>query len=82
MHPTSVCISVCAVADDSPTRDETGLAAEGVCSIEILMYVLFVNVFTAVEELWEGFETAKGLPWLAFHGFLMQLSSVRKASIR
>ena len=25
--------------------------------------ILFMNVFTAVEELWEGFETAKGLPW-------------------
>ena len=53
---------VCAVADDSPTSNETGLAAEGVCSIGILMCVLFVNVFATVEELWEGFETAKGLP--------------------
>ena len=33
------CIAVCAVADDSPISDETGLAAEGVCSIGILMRV-------------------------------------------
>ena len=26
-----VCISVCAVADDSPVNDEIGPAAEGVC---------------------------------------------------
>jgi len=45
---SSVYISVCAVADDSPTSDETVSAAEGVCSIGILIYVLFVNVFTAV----------------------------------
>ena len=38
------------------------LAAEGVCSIGILRCVLFVNVFTAVEELWEVFDTAKCLP--------------------
>ena len=61
-------VSVCAIADDSPVSDATSLAAEGVCNIWILMCVLFVNVFTAVEELWEGFETAKGLPWVAFHG--------------
>ena len=31
------------------------------------MCVLIVNVFTAVDELWEeGFETAKGLPLLPF----------------
>ena len=60
-------------ADDSPIRDETGPAAQGVCSIGILMCVLFVNVLIAVEELWEGFETAKGLPWVAFHGCIMQL---------
>jgi len=35
--------------------------------------VLFVNIFPAMEELWEGFETAKGLPWVAFHGCSMQL---------
>ena len=46
-----VCIAVCAVADDSPKSDETGLATEGVCSIGILMCVLFVDVFIAVEEL-------------------------------
>ena len=68
-----VCISVGAVADDSPTSDETGPAAEWVCSIGILMCVLFVNVFIAVEELWEGFETAKGLPSVAFLGCFMQL---------
>ena len=53
-----VCISVCAVTDDSPISDETGPAAEGVCIIGILTCVLFVNVFIAVEELWEGFDTA------------------------
>ena len=58
-----VCIAVCAVADDSPISNETGPAAEGVCSIGILMCVQCVNVFTAVEEIWEGFQTAKGLPW-------------------
>ena len=31
----------------------------------IVTYVLLANVFTAVEELWEGFETEKGLPWEA-----------------
>ena len=64
-----VCISVCAVTD-SPTSDETGLAAEEVCSIGIPIYVQFVNFFTAVEELWKGFETAKALPWVAFLGCL------------
>ena len=48
---TLVCISVCTVADDLPTSDETGPVAEGVCSIGILMCVLCVNVFTVVEEL-------------------------------
>ena len=38
-----VCVSDYAVADDSPISDETSLAAEGVCSIGILMYVLLVN---------------------------------------
>ena len=56
-----VCIAVCAVTDDSPKWDETGPVAEGVCSIGILMCVLFVNVFIVVEELWEGFETAQAL---------------------
>ena len=67
-----VCIDVCAVTD-SQTSNETGLVAEGVCSIGILTCVLFVNVFTDVEELREGFETGKGLPWVAFHGCIMQL---------
>ena len=53
-----VCITVCAIADDSLISDETGPVAEGVCSIGILMCVLCVNVFIVVEELWEGFETA------------------------
>ena len=43
------------------------------------MRVLFVNVFTAVEELWEAFETGKGLPWVAFHDCFVQLSSVGRA---
>ena len=43
------------------------------CSIGILMCVLFVNVFAAVEELWEEFETTKGLPWVAFQGCFLQL---------
>ena len=47
--------------------------AERVCSIGILMCVLFVNLFTAVEELWEEFKTAKGLSWVAFLGCFMQL---------
>ena len=53
-----VCISVDAVADDSPIIDETGLVDEGVCSIGILVCV---NIFIVVEELWEGFETASRL---------------------
>ena len=32
-----------------------------------------LNVFIAGEELWEGFETASGLLWVAFHGCFMQL---------
>ena len=56
-------IAVCVVAEDSPVSEETGPAADGVCSIGVLTCVPFVNVLTAaVEELWEGFETAKGLP--------------------
>ena len=51
-------ITVYAIADDLPTSDETGLVAEGVYSIGILMCALCVNVFIVVEELWEGFETA------------------------
>ena len=66
-------VSICAVADDSLTSNETGPAAEGVCSIGILMCVPLVNVFTAVEELWEGFKMAKGLPFVNFHGCFMQL---------
>ena len=42
---------ISAVADDSSKSDETGLAAEGVCSIGILMCVRCVNVFIVVEEL-------------------------------
>ena len=42
----------------SAITDETDAAAEGVCSIGILLCVLCVNVFIAGEELWEGFETA------------------------
>ena len=42
-------VSVSAVADDSQASDVTDPAAEGVCSIGILMYVPFVNVFTAVD---------------------------------
>ena len=51
-----VSIALCAIADDSIISDETGLVAEGVCSIGILMCALFVNVFIFVEELWKGFE--------------------------
>ena len=32
-----VWIAVCAVADDSPISEETGLSAEEVCSIGILL---------------------------------------------
>ena len=63
-----VCIAVCATADDSPISDETGPVAEGVCSIVILMCVLCVNVFIAVQELWEGFETGKRLPCVGLLG--------------
>ena len=59
--------------------ESTGPAAEEVCSIEIPMYGIFVNVFTAVEELWEGVETAKGLTCVAFHYCFMLLSSARRA---
>ena len=52
-----VCISVYTIADDLRISDETGLVAEGVYSIGILMCVLCVNLFVVV-ELWEGFETA------------------------
>ena len=41
--------------------DETGPAAEGMCSIVILMCVLLLNVIVDAEELQEGFETAKCL---------------------
>ena len=68
-----VCIAVCAVTDDSPISDETSPAAKGVCIIGIFMCVRCVNVFTAVEELWEGFETANGLLWVAFLGYFMQI---------
>ena len=74
-----LCIAVCAVADDLPISNGTILAAEGVCSIGILMCVLCVNVFIAVEELWEGFETAKCLPCVGLLGCFIQLSSARKA---
>ena len=53
-----VCIPVSAIADDVPTSDETSPVAEGVCSSEILMHVLYVNIFIVVEELCEEFETA------------------------
>ena len=74
-----VCIAVYAITDDLPISDETGPVAEGMCCIGILMCVLFVNVFTAVEELWEGFETAKGLPWVALSWLLSAASSARRA---
>ena len=70
-----VCIAVCAVAEDSPISDETGPADESVCSIGIFMCVLFVNVFIAVEELWEEFETAKRLPCVGLLGLLYAASS-------
>ena len=44
-------VSVCAVADESQTSEETGPTAEGVGSIGIFIYVLFLKVFTAVAEL-------------------------------
>ena len=60
-----VCIAVCAVADDLPISNKTSPVAEGVYSIGILTCVLCVNIFIVVEELWEGFETAKHLPWVS-----------------
>ena len=72
-----VCISVCAVADDLPTSNETGPAAVGVCSIGILMCVRCVNVFIAVVELCEGFETAKRLPCVGLLELLYTASSAR-----
>ena len=68
-----VCIAVCALADDSPISDKTDPAAEGVCSIGILMCVLFVSVFIPVEEFWEGFATAKHCPCVGLLGCFMQL---------
>ena len=62
----------------SLTCDDTGPAAEGVCSIGILMCVLLVNVITAVEGLWEGFETAKGLPCVGFLDCFMQLLQLKE----
>ena len=67
-----VCIAVCAVADDLPICDETGPAGEGVCSIGILMCVLFVNVFIVVEKPWEGFQTAKCLLFFGLLGYFTQ----------
>ena len=71
-----VCIAVYVIAHDLPISDETGLVAEGVCSIGILiMCVRYVNVFIVVEELWEGFETAKCLPCAGLLGVLYAASS-------
>ena len=42
--------------------------ARVVYSIGIVVCVLCVNVFIVVEELWEGLETAKLLPWVTFRG--------------
>ena len=72
-----VCIAVCTVADDSPISDETGPAAEGVCSIEIIMRVLCVNVFIALEELLGGFDTANNFPCVSLIGLLYAASSAR-----
>ena len=72
------CFAVCAVADVSSISDETGPAAKGVCSIGILMCVLFVNVFIVVQELWEGFETAKCLPCVGLLGCFVQLLRLEK----
>ena len=44
-------VFVSTVADDTPIHNGTGPVAKGVCSIGFIMYVLLVNVFTAVEEL-------------------------------
>ena len=41
-------------------------------SIGILICALLVNVCSCRETQVE-FETAKGLPWVAFHGYFMQL---------
>ena len=64
-----------ALSDDLRIRDETGPAAEGACGIGILMCVRCVNVFTAVEELGERFETAKRLPWVGLLGLLYAAAS-------
>ena len=69
---------VCAVADDSSTSTESS-AVEGVCNIGILVYIRFVNVFAAVEELWQRFEIAKGLPCVTFRGCFIHLSLARRA---
>ena len=70
-------IAVYAITDDSPLSNETGPVAEGVCIIGILMYVLCVNVFIAVEELWERFEMAKRLPCVGLLVLLYAASSAR-----
>ena len=41
------------------------------------MCVRCVNVFIAVDELWEGFETAKRLPCVGLLGLLYAASSAR-----
>ena len=41
------------------------------------MRLLCVNVVIVVEELWEGFETAKCLPWVGLLGLLYAASSAR-----
>ena len=40
--------------------------------------VLFVNVFIAKEELWEGFETAMHLPCVGLLGCFMQLLQIEE----
>ena len=74
INATPDSIAVCTIADDLPTSDETGLVAEGVYSIGILMCVRCVNIFIVVEELWKGIETALALTlfrsfWIALRSF-------------
>ena len=64
-------VSVCAVADDPPISDESSPAAEGMCSNGIFMCTICECLYSYGEG--EGFEIAKGLPCLTFHGCFMQL---------
>ena len=53
---------------------------KGVCSIGILMYVILVNVCSC-RGTRIGFETARGLPCVAFVGYFMWLSLAQSRGV-